>query len=51
MMEVIKMDNFRQNDANQTPSLMWELFEKTGETGYYMLYKKLSAEDEMTHGK
>lgn len=23
----------------------WELFEKTGKTGYYMLYKKLSEED------
>lgn len=22
----------------------WELFEKTGKTGYYMLYKKLSEE-------
>lgn len=23
----------------------WELFEKTGKPGYYMLYKKLTAKD------
>ncbi|MBQ7373219.1 MAG: YqzL family protein [Clostridia bacterium] len=25
--------------------MAWQLFEKTGKTGYYMLYKKLSQED------
>lgn len=26
--------------------IAWELFEKTGKTGYYMLYKKLSEDGE-----
>ena len=28
--------------------MAWELFEKTGKTGYYMLYRKLKGQGEKT---
>ena len=33
----------------KTPEkIAWELFEKTGKPGYYMLYRKLKSEEEIT---
>ena len=41
-------NSFRAQDMGmKTPEkIAWELFEKTGKPGYYMLYRKLKGEDD-----
>ena len=37
-----------ENSMKRPEDVAWELFEKTGKTGYYMLYKKLKNKQKET---
>ena len=39
----------RDKKENNAAKMAWELFEKTGKTGYYLLYKKLKEQGEKTN--